>query len=97
MFKVIRPTTAIESAYEMPFGYQTVPVHILRQRIQRYIRFEATHTHPHRCPTIQMQFVREIVYATMLAGITLFEGAWRSTSIRIQRASYKGILPVFFF
>lgn len=90
MFENIPVTTATKSSHEMSFRYQTLLVHILRKRIQWHIWLETAHTNAHRSPAIQVQFVRKIIHTTLLIGIALSKGAWRSTSIRIQRAPHKG-------
>jgi hypothetical protein len=48
LFESVHPPTFAQPAYEVSFGRETILVHILWQRIQRYVRFEATHTNAYR-------------------------------------------------
>lgn len=48
MLQIIPTPTIAQPSHEMSFGYQALSLHILWKRIQRHIRFEATHPHTYR-------------------------------------------------
>lgn len=92
MLESVHTTAIVESPHEMPLRCEALPVHVLRQGIQRYIRSEAAYANTYRCSAVQVQFVRKVIHAEVFTGITLFEGARRATPVRVQGKANKGNL-----
>jgi hypothetical protein len=92
LLEAFHVAATLESAHEVSLGHQALLVHILRQGIQRHLRFEATHPHTHWRSSLQVQFMRKVVHAALLPGVALPQSSRRSAPVRIQGASHEGMV-----
>lgn len=84
LLEELQSAEVVEPTYEVSFWREEVPVYILRERVQWHIWSEKAHENTYWSEAVQMQPLREIIHAEVLAGITLPESTRSSAYLCLQ-------------
>ena len=57
LFQILQAAALAKSAHEMPQRRQALPMHVLRQRFQRYVRLEKAYENAYRCEICKKDFL----------------------------------------